>query len=66
MMLYLELFTELGDHHVVEICTIVSNNSLWHTISIDQIVSDKLRHDVLSNRSKGSCLNLFHEVIDGH
>ena len=66
MILYLKLFAELGDHYVVEIHTIISNNPLWHTISIDQIVSDKLRHDVLSNRSKGSCLNLFHEVIDGH
>ena len=40
MMLYLELFIELGDHCVFEIRTIVSNNSLWHTISTDQIVSD--------------------------
>ena len=47
MMLYLELFTELGDHLVIEICTIVSNNPLGYTISTDQIVSDKPCHDVL-------------------
>ena len=37
MMLDLELLTELGDHRVVEIHTIVSNNPLWDTISTDQI-----------------------------
>ena len=61
MVLYLELFTELGDHCVVEICTIVSNNPLWYTISIDQIVSDKPRHDILGYCSKGSCLDPLRE-----
>ena len=66
MMMYLELFTELGDHCVVEIRTIVSNNSLWHTISTDQIMSDKPRHDVLGYCSKRDCLNQLREVINGY
>ena len=66
MMLYLELFTELGDHCVVEIHTIVSDNSLWHTISTDQIMSDKSRYDVLGYCSKGICLNPLREVINGY
>ena len=57
MTLYLELFAELSDHRVVEICTIVSNNSLWHTISTNHIVSDKPRHDFLGYCRKGSFLN---------
>ena len=32
MVLYLELFAEFGDHRVVEIHTIVSDDSLWNTI----------------------------------
>ena len=65
MMLYLELFTELDDHCVVEICTIVNNNSLWNTISTYQIMSDKLHHDVLGYYSKRGCLNPLREVING-
>ena len=66
MVLYLELFTELGDHYVVEICTIVSNNSLWHTVSTDHIMSDKPRHDVLGYYSEGSCINPLRELINGY
>ena len=66
MMLYLELFTELDDHRVVEICAIFSNNSFWHTIPTDQIMSDKPHHDVLGNGSKGGSLNPFCEVINGY
>ena len=65
-MMYLELFTELGDHRVIEICTIVSNNSLRYTISTNQIVSDESRHNVLGYCSKGSCLNPFREIINSH
>ena len=65
-MLYLELFTELGDHCIVEIRTIVSNNSLWHTISTDQIMSDKLRHNVLGYCGKRGCFNPLREVINDY
>ena len=66
MMLNLELFTELGDHCVIEIFTIVSNNSLWDTISIDQIVLDELCHDVLGYCSKRRCLNPLREIINSY
>ena len=65
-MLYLKLFAELGDHRIVEICTIVRNDSLWYTVSTDQIMSDKSRYDVLGYCSKGSCLNPLREVINGY
>ena len=64
MMLYLELFTELGDHCVIDICTIVSNNSLWDTISTDQTVLDELCHDVLGYCHKGTFLNPLCELIN--
>ena len=66
MMLYLELFTELGDHCVAEIRTIASNNSLLHTVSTYQIMSDKPRHDVLGYCSKRAYLNPLREVINSH
>ena len=63
-MLYLKLFTELGDHRIVEICTVVCNDPLWYTVSTDQIVSNKSCHNVLGHSSKGSCLNLLRKVIN--
>ena len=66
MVLYLEMFIELGDHCVVEIRTIFSNNSLWHSVSTDQIMSDKPCHDILGYCSKGSCLNPLGEIINGY
>ena len=66
MMLYLEFLAEFGNHLIVEIHTIVSNNSLWDTISTNQIVSDKPRHDVLGHSSKRGRLNPYFEVIYGN
>ena len=66
MVLYLELFTELGDHCIVEIHTIVSDNPLWYTISTDQIVSNKPCYDVLGHSSKRGCLNPLCKVINGY
>ena len=65
-MLYLELLTDLGDHRVIEIHTIVIDDSLWHTVPTDQVMLDKSRHNVLGHSSKGSSPNLFCEVINGH
>ena len=64
MMLYLEFLAEFSDHLVVEIGTIVRNDPLWYTISTDQIMSDKSRHDVLGYYIKGSCLNPLRKVIN--
>ena len=44
MMLYLELLAKLGDHLIIEICTIVRNDPLWYTISTNQIVSNEPGH----------------------
>ena len=66
VMLYLELLAELSDHLVVDIGTTVRNDPLGYTISTDQIVSDKPRHDVLGYCSKGSCLNPLRKIINGY
>ena len=64
MMMYRELFAELGDHCIVEICTIVHNNPFWYTISTYQIVPNKPCHDVLGYGSKGRCFNPLRKVIE--
>ena len=65
-MLDLELLTEFGDHYIIEICTVVSNDSLRHTILTNQVILDKSHHDILGNSSKRGGLNPLREVINGH
>ena len=52
MMLDFELRAELGDHSVVEIGTIICDDSFWDTLSTYKVMSDKSGHDILGNRSK--------------
>ena len=52
MKLDFELHAKLGDHIIIEIGTIICNDSLWDTVSIDDVMSDKLGHNVLGNRSE--------------
>ena len=66
MMLDLEFLTELSDHNVVEVCTIICNDSLRNTIPTDKILFDELGHNILGDRSEGSCLNPICEVINGN
>ena len=52
MMLDFELHTESGDHSIIEIDTIICNDSLWNTISTDKVMSNESGHNVLGNISK--------------
>ena len=65
-MLNLELFTEISDYRVIEISTIVCDDSLRDTITTNQVMLDELCHHILGNRSKGGNLNPLREVINGH
>ena len=51
LMQNLELFTEFGDHYIVEICTIFCDDSFRDTIPTNQVMLDKLRHNVLGSSS---------------
>ena len=51
-MLNLELSAKLGDHSVVEIGTIISNDSLQNTIPKDKVMYDESGHGILGNRRK--------------
>ena len=65
-MLYLKLFTELGDHRIVEICTIVCNDSLWDTVLTNEIMFDESGHIILGNGGERSCLNPFCKIVNSH
>ena len=52
MMLDLKLHTELSDHSIIEIGTIICDDSLWSTIPTYKVMSDEPGHNVLGNRSK--------------
>ena len=52
MMLDLKLRAKLGNHSVIEIGTIIRDDSFWNTIPINKVMSDEPGHNVLCNRSK--------------
>ena len=66
MMLDFELFIEFDDHRIVEICTIIFDDSLWNTIPIDKVMLDEPCHNILGNGSKRGSLNPLREVINGY
>ena len=49
MMLDLELRAEFSDHGIVEVGTIVTDDSLGDTIPPDKVILDKLSHEVQGN-----------------
>ena len=65
MMLDFELLTEFGDHSIVEIDTIIRNDSLWDTVPTDGILFDEPGHNILGNESERSCLKPLREVVNG-
>ena len=65
-MLYFELLAELSDHLVIQIGTVVCNDSFRDAVSTDQVMPNELCHDVLGYCGVGSCLNPLREVINGN
>ena len=52
MVLDLELRAQCSDHSIIEIGTIICNDSLWNTILTDKIMPDELGHNILGDRRK--------------
>ena len=57
MVLDFELHVEFHDHSVVEIGTIVLENSLGDAIPTDKVMLDEPSHNILGNGSKRDCFN---------
>ena len=52
-MLNLELLAQGGDHSVVEICTIVSDDPFWDTVPENTVFLDETGNNILGNRGEG-------------
>ena len=65
MVLDIKLRAEFSDHIVVEISTIIRNDSLMDAISTDKVMLDEPSHNILGNRGKRGYFNPLCKVIDG-
>ena len=65
-MLDFELLAQGGDHSVVEICTVVSDDHFWDTVPENEILLDEAGNNILSNKSEGSCFDPLCKIVNGH
>ena len=54
MMINLELLAQSGDHSVVQVCTVVRNDSVRNTIPANEVLLDEAGNNILCNRCEGS------------
>ena len=66
MVLDLELNAQCSDHSIVEIRTIVCDDSLWDVVPTYEILFDETGHNIFGNGSERSCLNPLREIVNGH
>ena len=66
MMLNLELLAQGGNHNIVKVCTVVSDDPFGDTVLANNILLDEAGNNILSNRCKGSCFDPLGEVVNGH
>ena len=65
-MLNLELLAQCGNHSVVKIRTIVSDDPFWDTIPTNEIFLDETGNNILGNRGEGGCFNPLCKIDNGH
>ena len=63
-MLNLELLAQCGDHSVVEICTVVSDDPFRDTVPADDIFLDEAGNNVLGDGSEGRCLHTLCKIAN--
>ena len=66
IMLNLELYAEFRDHSIVEIGTIICDDSLWNTIPTYEVMFDKAGNHIFGDRGEGSCFDPFSKVVNGN
>ena len=66
MMLNFELLAQGGDHSVVQVCTVVSNDPIGDTISENKVLLNEAGNNILCNGGEGICFDPLGEVINGH
>ena len=65
-MLNFELFAQSGDHSVVQVCTIIRNDSVRNTVPANEVLLDEASNHILCNGGEGSCFDPLGQVINGH
>ena len=65
-MLNLELLAQGGDHSVVKVCTVVSDDPFGDVVSANEILLDEAGNNILCDESEGSCFDPLGKVINGH
>ena len=66
MMLNLELLAQSGDHSIVQICSVVSDDPVGDTIPAYEVLLDEAGNHILCNGGEGSCFDPLGKVINGH
>ena len=65
-MLNLEFLAQGGDHSVVNICTIISDDPFRDTVPANKVLLDEAGNNILGDGSEGSCLHSFCKIVNGH
>ena len=65
-MLNLELLAQGGDHSIVKVCTIISDDPFWDTVPANKILLDEAGNNILSNECEGRCFDPLGEIVNGH
>ena len=65
-MLNLKLLAQGGDHGIVKVGTIISNDPFWDTVPANEIMFDEADNNILSNGYEGSCFDPLREIFNGH
>ena len=65
-MLNLELLAQGGDHSIVKVRTIISDDPFGDTVSENEILLDEAGNSILSNGCEGRCFDPLGEIIHGH
>ena len=65
-MLNLELLTKGGDHSIVKVCIVISDDPFWDTVLATKIRFDEAGNNILSNRGTRGCFDPLYEIVNGH
>ena len=65
VMLNLELLAQGGDHSIVKVCTVISDDPFGDTVPANKVLFDEAGNHILCDRCEGSCFDPLGEVVNG-
>ena len=63
-MLNLELLAQGGDHSIVKVYTIISDDPFWDPVPTNEILLDETGNNILSDRCEGNCFDPLCKIIN--